>query len=190
MVPIVLASASPRRQELLKQLVEEFEVLPADLDEDALTVPDPWQTAERLALAKALAIAKLRPGALVIGSDTVVAIELEPNIYFQLSKPKNVPVAIEMLRMLSHRTHLVITAIALVREGQHDVRADTTKVTFRNLSGKEVKAYVATGEPMDKAGAYAIQGGASGFVEKVEGSISNVIGLPLELLEEMLKGFL
>lgn len=184
--PVVLASASPRRQELLKQLFSEFEVIPADLNEDALTVKDPWETAKRLALAKAKAVAVQRPDALVIGSDTVVALpSFESTI--QLAKPADDQDAVRMLAALSGKSHWVITGVALVSPDFEVVDADETSVTFRDLEQSEIEEYVATGEPMDKAGAYAIQGGAAGFVANTKGSLSNVIGLPLEQVQRMLK---
>lgn len=185
-IPVVLASASPRRQELLKELVDTFEIDSADLDEDALTVNDPWETAKGLALAKAKAVSYRHPGKLVIGGDTVVAFESEAGQFTQLAKPTDVADAQSMLGQLAGRSHVVITGLALARDGEGAVDAATTQVRFRELSAAEIAKYVATGEPMDKAGAYAIQGGAAGFVVSVEGSISNVIGLPLELLREML----
>ncbi len=184
--PVVLASASPRRQELLKELISEFRVQAADLDEEALTVSHPWQTAKALALAKAQAVAATNTDALVIGSDTVVALQIAPDQFCQFAKPRDRADAIRILTLLSGKTHGVITGLALVNPIQTLVEADTTQVRFRELTMSEIEAYVDTGEPMDKAGAYAIQGGASGFVERIEGSVSNVIGLPVELLERML----
>lgn len=172
--------------ELLKEIAENFEVLPANLDEDSLTVKDPWETAKVLALAKATEVAKTRPDALVIGSDTVVAMEIAPDQFKQLAKPSDAEDAVQMLKLLSAQEHCVVTAVALVFKGRSNVEADTTTVRFRQLADEEVRDYVATGEPMDKAGAYAIQGGASGFVSSTEGSISNVIGLPMELLKRMI----
>ncbi len=183
---VILASASPRRQELLKELIPDFEVLPADVDEDALTLPNPWETARQLAMAKAQKVAQQRPEALVIGSDTVVAIEIARDHFQQLAKPRDEEDAVQMLKLLSGRQHAVITGVALVKKEEVQVEADTTNVRFRELTEEEIRAYVATSEPMDKAGAYAIQGGAAGFVEQTDGSISNVIGLPLELLKQML----
>lgn len=168
------------------QLILEFEVVPADVDEEALTLSDPWETARQLALAKAQTVALHRPDALVIGSDTVVAIEVAPDHFQQLAKPRDEADAVKMLHLLSGRDHTVITGVALVHGTSTKVEADTTIVRFRDLSEEEVRDYVATGEPMDKAGAYAIQGGASGFVSNTRGSITNVIGLPLELLSKML----
>ncbi|HJP82163.1 MAG TPA: Maf family protein [Fimbriimonadaceae bacterium] len=188
LLPVVLASASPRRQELLRQLVSTFEVIPADVDEESMTVDDPWETATRLALAKAQSVAAARPDALIIGSDTVVAIE-EATGFRQLAKPSDCEDAADMLNALSGRSHFVVTGIALILGQKTKVESDTTKVQFRPLSQGEISEYVANGEPMDKAGAYAIQGGAAGFVESVDGSTSNVIGLPLVLLERMLTEF-
>ena len=182
---MILASASPRRQELLRELVTEFEVVPADVDEEALTVSDPWETAESLARAKAKWVQERFPDALVIGGDTVVAIA-EGAGYRQLAKPCSFDDAVEMLRTLSGRHHLVITGICVAKAGVIQSEAATTEVTFRELSDSEIHNYVATGEPMDKAGAYAIQGGAAGFVSEVKGSHSNVVGLPLEALRDIL----
>ena len=172
--PVILASASPRRRELLARLVPDFKIDVADLDEEAFLVADPVKTAERLALAKALAVAVRNPQSVVIGGDTVV--ELGGR---QFSKPRNTRDGIEMLMTLSGKQHRVISAVALVwPEGRH-VFSDIAKVSFRELSAEEVATYVATGEPMDKAGGYAIQGGASSFVVGLVGEIETVIGLPV-----------
>lgn len=164
----------------MSQLVAEFEVVVSDFIEDDLPDADPIEQAESLAVGKAEAVAKVRPGCLVIGSDTVVAADS------LLAKPVDEADARRMLRELSGRTHRVVTGVALIWPLGSMVASDVTRVTFRDLSDDEIAAYVATGEPMDKAGAYAIQGGAAAFVERTEGSVSNVIGLPLELLERML----
>ena len=166
------------------ELVPEFEVVVSDVDEEALTTDDPWETAENLSLAKATAVSKLRPDTLVIGGDTVVAIDNE-----QLAKPENEEHARVVLRRLSGATHMVITGITLIHQGQSETFSVTSHVSFRELSDEEIREYIATGEPMDKAGAYAIQGGASAFVSKLEGSLSNVIGLPLEALRDRLGKF-
>jgi septum formation protein len=184
---LVLASASPRRRELLGRIVRAFEVVVADVDEDALTVADPWQTAERLAEAKAVVVAAGHPKALVIGSDTVVAFQGVGG-WTQLAKPADPEDAVRMLLTLSGQTHVVITGVSLVQGAEVDTFSVTSRVTFRSLEPEEVRAYVATGEPMDKAGAYAIQGGAAKFVERLEGSLENVIGLPLEELQKRLAG--
>lgn len=180
--PIVLASGSPRRKELLARLVPTFEVLVSDVDEEALTVADPLETAERLAEAKARAVSVLRPDALVIGADTVVFLGNE-----QFAKPRDAADARRMLRALSGRIHTVATGVALAEPKRVIVFHDRTHVTFRDLTDAEIDAYVATGEPMDKAGAYAIQGGAGAFVIRREGSESNVVGLPLEALRGRLE---
>lgn len=179
---VVLASASPRRQELLRTLVPLFESLSADVDESPLPGEAPEPCALRLATDKALAVARLRPNALVIGGDTVVAVDGE-----MLAKPEDAHDAARMLRLLSGRTHAVSTGICLVEHGATEGFVVTTHVTFRAVTDGEIAAYVATGEPMDKAGGYAIQGGAGEFVSAVEGSLSNVIGLPLEELEARLR---
>jgi septum formation protein len=142
-----------------------------------------------LALAKAAAVLGKNPDALVIGGDTVVAIAEADGVYRHLAKPLDASDAAEMLRALSGREHLVITGVALVMKGNQAAATDTTRVFFRELHEDEIEHYVSTGEPMDKAGAYAIQGGAKDFVQKIEGSWSNVVGLPVELLRQMLTDF-
>jgi septum formation protein len=188
--PVVLASQSPRRRELLAQLIAEFEIAPVDLDEAGMACEDPWGTAESLAQAKAAAVAENRPGCIVIGGDTVVAVperraDGDPGVvasYRQLAKPCDALDACDMLRRLSGVEHEVITGISFVTPHGTEVFSVTSGVVFRELTKSEIATYVASGEPMDKAGAYAIQGGAAAFVERVEGSLSNVIGLPLEEL--------
>ena len=180
---LVLASASPRRRELLATLGLVFEVRPSDLDETPRPGEAPEALAIRLALAKARAVA--RAGELVLGADTVVALGDEP-----LGKPADAAEARTMLARLSGRRHRVWTGVALVeqdvRRRREAVRAARTEVEFRPLTAAEIDAYVATGEPLDRAGAYAIQGGAAAFAARVEGSLSNVVGLPLELLLDLL----
>lgn len=184
--PVVLASASPRRQELLSKLVESFTVDPAHIDEDAMTVSDPWQTAQRLAREKALAVFERHSDSLVIAGDTVVALPREDG-FDQLAKPSSERDAERMLAHLSGKTHLVITGIALRWPGGLIAFTDETRVTFKRLSLETIRSYVATGESMDKAGAYGIQGMAATLVEKIEGSLNNVVGLPTEKLEEALR---
>lgn len=190
MVPLVLASASPRRRELLASLGYDFEVVASEVDEEALTVPDPWETAEQLALAKARAVFGLRREALVIGGDTVVALPVPGGGFVHLAKPQDVPDAVRMLGQLSDQEHLVITGVAVVHGGGEESFTETTRVRFRALSREEIETYVATGEPMDKAGAYAIQAGAASFVQSIEGTKSNVIGLPVERLEPLISPLL
>lgn len=179
--PVVLASGSPRRRELLKELIPEFEIIVSNVDEEALTGEDAWITAEQLAEAKARAVAALRPEALVIGADTVVSRHGD-----LIGKPVDAADARRTLRYLSGQTHDVITGVSLVSPEGVTTFTDYTQVTFRLLSYEEIDAYIATGEPMDKAGSYAIQGGAAGFVTQRKGSESNVIGLPLEKLRDAL----
>lgn len=179
--PVILASASPRRNELLRELVPRFEVLASGVDEDDLACENPIQTAEQLAERKARAVFALRPHALIIAADTVVAVA-----GIQLAKPADAPDACRMLGLLSGREHEVITGVCLRADGLVQTFSDRTSVRFRELTDEEIAAYVSTGEPMDKAGAYAIQGGAAGFVESVNGSWSNVVGLPMEMLRERL----
>jgi septum formation protein len=198
-LPLSLASASPRRKELLGRIMDSFEVVASDVDEAALTVEDPWETARALARAKARAVYERREMSLVIGADTVVAVPAGFSSplrqargpggrgdFEQLGKPRDEADAIRMLETLSGRRHAVITAVALLWPGGEHAFDDTTWVTFRELTREEIEAYVATGEPIDKAGAYAIQGGAKAFVRELEGAESTVIGLPLERLEEEL----
>lgn len=178
---VVLASASPRRRELLRPLVPGFRVVPADLDEDALTLEDPFATAESLAVAKAMHVSARCRGSLVIAADTVVALPGDSG-WMQLTKPTDVHDAHRILRRLAGRTHVVVTGVALVQLGHLVSFAERSEVTFRELTDEEIVAYIATGEPMDKAGAYGLQGGAVDFVVNIEGSRNNVIGLPTERL--------
>lgn len=184
--PVVLASGSPRRKELLARLIPEFEVLPADVDEDGLTDSDPWVTAQRLAREKALTVFEQRPDTLVIGGDTVVALPVEDG-FRQYAKPVDAADAERMLGELSGREHLVITGVALRWPKGLIAITETSKVTFRELSPEAIRYYVATGEPLDKAGAYGIQGMAATLVARLEGELENVIGLPVARLEELLR---
>jgi septum formation protein len=186
---LVLASASPRRRELLSRLGLEFEVRPVESDETPRPGERPEALVLRLALAKARAAA--RPGELALGADTVVAADGA-----LLGKPADDEEARCMLSALSDRSHEVWTGVALVEvpaaagtgKLRERARACRTEVVFRVLSESEIDAYVASGEPRDKAGAYAIQGGAASFVARVEGDYTNVVGLPLPLVEELLAG--
>lgn len=182
--PVVLASASPRRRELLATLIEAFDVVPAEVDEDALTSADPWRTATDLARAKADVVALGRSEAIVIGADTVVALP-DPD-WVQLGKPRDAEEAAAKLRRLSGRTHAVITGVAILAPKRRETFFETSHVTFRTLDEAEIRGYAVSGEPLDKAGGYAIQGGAAGFVARREGSLTNVVGLPMEALTESL----
>jgi len=179
---LVLASASPRRQELLRNAGIAFEVQPAHIPEDPLPGEDPRACAERLAREKATAIARLRPHDAVLGADTVVVVDGH-----NLGKPADPADAARMLRMLSGRQHRVITGVALVAGGQCSLASETTLVVMSEIPNEEIEKYVATSEPMDKAGGYAIQGLASRWIPRIEGDYSNVVGLPLALVWRMLK---
>lgn len=179
---LVLASASPRRQELLRNAGILFKVQPAHIPEDPLPQEDPQACAERLAREKALTVARQRPHDIVLGADTVVVVDGQ-----NLGKPADVADAARMLRLLSGRRHQVITGVALVASGQCSVGSETTSVTMSEIPEEEIAQYVATAEPMDKAGAYAIQGLASRWIPRIEGDYSNVVGLPIALVWRMLK---
>jgi septum formation protein len=179
--PIILASASPRRQELLGLTGLSFEIVPSEMDEEGVTGA-PAEVARVLAERKAEEVAARYPEALVLGADTVVT--LDGAI---LGKPKDAADAHRMLATLSGRTHQVITGIALRGPGVSVSDAVSTDVTFRALSAAEIAAYVATGEPMDKAGAYALQGYAALFTPKIHGDYANVVGLPLCRLTALLR---
>jgi septum formation protein len=182
---VILASASPRRHELLKQIVTDFEICPADLDEDALTLANPYETAVLLAQQKAASVFAKNPDALVIGSDTVVALQT-PDGWMQLSKPTDPDDAFRILKTLSGRTHSVITGVAVVSATRSDSKFAESLVTFQNVTDPEIWEYIQTGEPMDKAGAYGAQGMGSFLVKHIEGGFDTVVGLPVELLREMM----
>lgn len=179
LTPMVLASASPRRQELLGFYGIPFEVVPSGADE-AAEGPGHEQVRE-LAKRKCLDVAARCPGRLVLAADTLVCVEDQV-----LGKPQNEEDALRMLRLLSGRSHQVHTGICIAcPDGRVIDRVATTKVTFLPVGDDLLRRYIATGEPMDKAGAYAIQGRAGAFISSIEGSPTNVIGLPLELLTEL-----
>lgn len=179
---LILASSSPRRSELLRNAGIAFEVMPADVPEEALPGELPPQTALRLALEKAQAVFAKNPDAAVLGADTIVIVDGEP-----LNKPLDAADATRMLGVLSGRVHEVITGVALLWPGGQDVRSETTRVHFSPLAEDEIAAYIASGEPMDKAGAYGIQGSASRWIPRVEGCYFNVVGLPVALVYHMLR---
>ena len=186
---IVLASASPRRQELLRAAGIAFVAQAADIDETPLAGESARECAERLARAKALAVWQERPQGLVLGADTVVVVDEKI-----LGKPVDTADAGRMLRMLSGRVHAVITGVCIARardqgSGISEVKtsSEITLVTMNSISDEEIRDYVATGEPMDKAGAYAIQGMASRWIPRIEGDYSNVVGLPVALVWRMLR---
>jgi len=188
----VLASASPRRQELLRNASIPFVVQPTDIPEVPWPREAPRAFAERMAREKALTVFRQRPDDFVLGADTIVIVDAEI-----LGKPRDAADAARMLRLLSGRRHQVTTGVCLVapqrraenrqlETGFEDVRSATTIVTVTALSDDDIRSYISTGEPMDKAGAYAIQGRASRWISHIEGDYFNVVGLPISLVYKML----
>lgn len=185
---LVLASASPRRQELLDKANISFAVQAADINETLHAGEQPREYAERLAREKALEVWQLRPQDTVLGADTIVVVDETV-----LGKPIDAADAARMLRLLAGRVHQVITGVCLAspaktksEKPELKICSETTLVTMNEISDEEIQKYVATGEPMDKAGAYAIQGIASRWIPRVEGDYSNVVGLPVALVYSML----
>lgn len=180
----VLASASPRRFRILREAGQQFTVEPSGIDEIRRPGESPPSFAARMALEKAAAVSARLPRRWVLGADTVVALDGEA-----LGKPSSAAEAAAMLRALSGRSHAVVTGFALLDELGRPFRADrvSTEVVFRRLTRDEIDRYVASGEPLDKAGAYAIQAGARPFVDRVRGSMTNVIGLPLDEVRRALE---
>jgi septum formation protein len=179
--PIVLASQSPRRAELIGRLELSFETRPADIDESYLDHEAPERHAERLAREKALVIAETRPEALVVGSDTIVVVDGDV-----LGKPRDRAHAVEMLTRLSGREHHVCTGIAVAHGGEVKSDLVRVRVRFRKLDARACEQYVETGEPMDKAGAYGIQGFGSAIVEEIEGDYFAVMGLPVARMLDLI----
>ena len=182
--PLVLASASPRRTEILRAVGWPFEAHPANIDESMAEGEPAADYVERVARAKAEAVAASRLFGLVLGADTVVVVDDHV-----LGKPAGRAEARQMLRLLSEREHEVLTGVALVRaETKRCVVAhERTRVRFAPMSDAEIDWYVGTGEPLDKAGAYAVQGHAALFIETIEGNYWNVVGLPLRLVYSLIK---
>ncbi len=180
--PITLASASPRRRELLQQIQVPYALLPVDIDESPLPGEEPEQHVQRLARQKAVAGFALQPRRPALGSDTIVVIDKQI-----LGKPADRQHGIEMLSKLSGRSHQVMTAVALCSEGKQSCVLSTSEVHFCELSAAQIEAYWQTGEPLDKAGAYAIQGLAAQFIVAISGSYSGIMGLPLYETAELLK---
>jgi septum formation protein len=179
---VVLASASPRRRDLLNLIGISHEVRPANIDETMRPREAPGRHAERLAREKASVIAKRDPDVITIGADTVVVINRKV-----LGKPADEADAARMLKMLSGREHTVITAVAVARGKKLRSAIEEVRVKFRRLRDDEIAAYISTGEPMDKAGAYGIQGFGATIVERVEGDYFAVMGLPLVRLVGLLR---
>ena len=180
MVPIILASSSPRRRELLSLIGLQFEVLPADVDETLWPDEIPWAYAERLARAKAEKSAMA--GTVSIGSDTIVVVDGDV-----LGKPRDEDEAFAMLRRLSGRSHKVMTAVAVAFDGYVSSDVVEVGVTFRSLRDDEIEDYIRTGEPMDKAGAYGIQGFGATIVDGVDGDYFAVMGLPVNRMIRLLE---
>ena len=178
----VLASQSPRRRELLALIGLAHEVRPADIDESYLEGETPEQHCERLARGKASALAgQVRRDAVIIGSDTIVVVD-----GLVLGKPSDAADALRMLRMLSGRSHTVLTAVAVARGARLESAVERVSVSFREIDDEEIAAYIATREPMDKAGAYGIQGYGATIVSRIEGDYFAVMGLALNLLVRLL----
>ncbi len=184
---MILASQSPRRAELLRNAGISFEVLPANVDESARENEEPFEYVLRLAREKALAVLASAPNrAVVLGADTTVVIDGE-----SLGKPLDAEDARRMLERLSGRAHQVTTAVCLAYRDPNgvavaEVEAEVTDVEFSSISDQEIADYIASGEPMDKAGAYAIQGGASRWIPRIRGCYFNVVGLPVARVCAML----
>jgi septum formation protein len=179
---VILASASPRRRELFRMIGIAHEVVPAHIDESYLPGERPEAHAERLAREKGAVIAARHPESVVISADTIVVIDEQV-----LGKPRDTAEATRMLRQLSGRTHTVFTAVAVARHGRVESDVDGVTVTFRELSEEDIAAYIATGEPMDKAGAYGIQGYGATIVERIDGDFFAVMGLALGRMIALLR---
>ena len=182
---VILASQSPRRAEILKAVGWEFEAIAADINETRLATEDAVSYVKRLALTKAETVAKGFPERLVIGADTVVVSDGEI-----LGQPRDDEDARRMLRLLSGKSHEVMTGVALVRAGSSSILIDheTTRVLFAEMSAAEIDWYVSTGEPRGKAGAYAIQGRGALFIKEIQGDYFNVVGLPVRLVYQLAFG--
>jgi septum formation protein len=184
--PIILASASPRRKELLANIGLDFQVIPSTIEENPGEVFS-YEKIEQVAREKAMDVAgKVDYPAIIIGSDTVVTIDDKI-----LGKPADEDDAFNMLRLLSGRTHRVVSAIAVhdSETGESRTASVTSEVEFKKLTNREIRAYINTGDPFDKAGAYAIQGKAGTFVRAIKGCYSNIVGISVFKLAEMLREF-
>ena len=179
---LILASASPRRADLLRAAGIPFEIFPVDIDERFREGEKPEDAVARLAEAKANAASASHPDALVLGADTTVVIRGQA-----LAKPANADDAARMLKLLSGRTHEVLTGVCVSFGARRLMHVEPTRVRMAHMSDAEIAWYVSTGEPFDKAGGYAVQGMASRFIEGIDGSYSNVVGLPVSSVYELLK---
>lgn len=179
---IILASQSPRRRELLDKIVAEFDIFPSNFDEQLDESRPTHEVAIELALGKARDIAMQHPDACVIGADTIVTLDSK-----QLAKPVDTDDAIAMLKLLRGRTHDVITGVAVITDGREYAQADTTRLTFSDYTDQQITDYVATGDPMDKAGGYGIQSMPPEMVVHIDGDRNNVIGLPVDTTRRLLR---
>lgn len=179
---VILASGSPRRQELLRLIVPQYQVIPAVGEEVMDKDASPEEIVQSLALHKAREVASSHPDALVIGADTIVVVDGEI-----LGKPKNPENSRRMLQKLAGRSHTVYTGVALVGPLGEETFAKATQVTFAPMDLEEIEAYIATGEPFDKAGGYGIQGYGSAYIEGIQGDYYNVMGLPVQAVYKKLK---
>lgn len=177
---LILASASPRRAEILTTVGWEFEKHAADVDEIELLNEKPADYVQRLAVEKAVAVAEKYKNALVLGADTIVVIENQI-----VGKPKDLADARKMLRMLSGNWHEVLTGVAIVKDEKISIGLQRTRVKFAELSKAEIEFLIERGEPLDKAGAYAVQAQAALFIEQIKGDYWNVVGLPVSLVYEL-----
>ncbi len=182
--PVVLASSSPRRRQLLEMMRIPHRVIAPDVDESLHAGESPERYVVRLAHAKARAVAARAPNEIVIAADTTVVLDGE-----LFTKPEDPEDAVRMLGRLQGRTHQVLTAVAVARDERIEHALDLSQVTFRPADRDMLAAYVSTGEPLDKAGAYAIQGLGAMFIERVEGDLFGVMGLPLRLVLDLLARF-
>ncbi len=179
---VILASASPRRRELMSLITNDFTVKTSDVDEGGITAASPELLVQALARAKGGEVAKSCPGDIVIASDTVVAVDGRV-----LGKPHSKEEAREMLRLLSGRTHAVHTGVCILKDGKADCFCDTCLVTFAPIEAEDLEAYIATDEPYDKAGAYAVQGHAALWLTRLEGNYYTVMGFPVSRVAEALR---
>jgi septum formation protein len=179
---LILASASPRRAELLRAAAIPFDVVPAGINEQFQPGEPPEMAVARVAQSKAASVAAAHPGSVVLAADTTVVIDGEA-----LAKPSDAADAARMLRILSGRTHEVLTGVCVRHGTRRLVRVESTRVHVATLTEPDIAWYISTSEPYDKAGAYAVQGLASRFITGIEGSYSNVVGLPISRVYELLK---
>ena len=181
---LILASGSPRRRELLSLYTTDFTVCVSDFDESAVTAPTPAQLVEQLAIGKCLAVAKQHPDAVVIGCDTVV--DVDGTVF---GKPRDAEDAKRMLRALSGKTHQVHTGVCISDGTRTESFVDSCRVTFFPLGEEEIDFYASTAEPYDKAGAYAIQGRAALWLDRIEGDYYTIMGLPVSRTVQLLAHF-